>query len=360
MNISAIFTIIGWIMLIGLGLYVFYVISVRSQRRQVKLSAVIVTLLLIGGIVMVVLGAGLVFIPAEERGVVISVIAGGGLRDKPLEPGLHWIVPFAETVETYSIANQNYTMSIAPAEGVIRGDDSIDARTSDGQQVKLDASVIFRINPAKVIDVHVKWKNGYVDGVIRPAVRGILRDVVSQFGVEEVYSTRRAEMTEEVERRMAAALDSQGLELVTFILRNVAFTDEYANSIEQKQIAEQEALRARFLVEQQKQEAERLREEARGQRDAAVTKAEGEAQAIVLRAQAEADALKLINEALKANPDLLTYTYIQKLAPNVGVIMLPSGGQTPLILDFKQLQQQAQPLPAATPSAAQPLTTTTP
>jgi regulator of protease activity HflC (stomatin/prohibitin superfamily) len=354
MSFSAIFTIVGWGLLIGLGLYVFYVLSMRSQRRPVKLSAVIVTLLLVGGIVMIVVGAGLVFIPAEERGVVISVISGGGLRSEPLEPGLHWIVPFAETVETYSIANQNYTMSISPGEGVIRGDDSIEARTSDGQQVKIDASVIFRVNPAKTIDVHIKWKDRYVDGAIRPAARGILRDVVSQFNVEEVYSTKRDEVTNEIRERMAVALDTQGLELVTFILRNVAFTEEYANSIERKQIAEQEALRAKFLVDQQKQEAERLREEARGQRDAVITKAEGDAQAIVLRAKADADALRLIADALQTNQDLLTYTYIQKLAPNVGVIMLPSGGQTPFIFDLKDLQSQALPAPVPTVAPAAP------
>lgn len=348
MDISPILTIAGWALLIGLGLYIFWVVSLRSQRRDAKINIIIVLVLLVGGIGLNLVGAGLVFIPAEERGVVVSIVSGGGLRDKPLEPGLHWIVPFAESVTRYSIANQNYTMSIAPAEGVIRGDDSIEARTADGQQVKLDASVIFRINPAKVIDVHIKWKERYVDGAVRPATRGIIRDVVAQYGVEEVYSTQRDALTEDITQRMAVALDAQGLELIDFILRNVAFTEEYANSIEQKQIAEQNALRARFLVEQQKQEAERLREEARGQRDAAITQAEGEAQAIVLRAQAEADALKRINEALKDNPNLLMYTYIQKLAPNVGLILLPSSTSNPFILDLKNLQELLPETPAAT------------
>ncbi len=78
------------------------------------------------------------------------------------------------------------------------------------------------------------------------------------------------------------------------------------------------------------------------------------------RAQGDAQALKLIAEALQTNPDLLTYTYIQKLAPNVGLIMLPAGGNNPFILNLSDLQNQAKPLPLPTPAATTPLTTTTP
>ncbi len=349
MNISPILSIAGWAAIGLLVLYVFYVVSMRSQGRQMRISVVLVVILLVLGVTLGVLGAGLVFIEAQTRGVVISPISPGGLRG-PLEPGLTLIVPFVETVVTYPISNQNYTMSIAPTEGTIQGDDSIEARTSDGQQVKIDASVIFRINPGNVLDLHIKWQNNYVDGIVRPAARGVIRDVASQFGVEEVYSTRRGEMTAEISERMATTLDEQGLEMVEFILRNVAFTEEYANSIEQKQIAEQEALRARFLVEQQKQEAERLREEARGTRDAAITQAEGDAQATILRAQAEAEALRLVSEALAANPDLLTFRYIEKLSPTIRTVLLPSNA--PFIIDIQSLLQQAQqsvPTPAPTP-----------
>jgi regulator of protease activity HflC (stomatin/prohibitin superfamily) len=347
MNISPILSIAGWAAFGLLVLYVFYVVSMRSQGRQMRISVVVVVILLVLGIALGGLGAGLVFIEAQTRGVVISPISPGGLRG-PLEPGLTLIMPFVETVITYPISNQNYTMSISPTEGAIRGDDSIEARTSDGQQVRIDASVIFRINPGKVLDVHIKWQNNYVDGIVRPAARGVIRDVASQFGVEEVYSTRRGEMIAEISERMTVTLDTQGLELVEFILRNVAFTDAYGNSIEQKQIAEQDALRAQFLVEQERQEAERVRVEAQGQRDAAITRAEGDARSTILRAQAEAEALRLVSEALAANPDLLTFRYIEKLSPTIRTVLLPSNA--PFIIDIQSLLQQAQSaVPAPTP-----------
>jgi len=113
-----------------------------------------------------------------------------------------------------------------------------------------------------------------------------------------------------------------------FLLRNIRFSDEYAAAVEQKQIAEQNALQAQYVVEQKKQEAEQVRQTAQGQADAVVIAAQGEAKAILLKAQAQAQANQVLAQSL--TPDLLTYTYINKLAPNVQVMYLPSG--TPLLL----------------------------
>jgi regulator of protease activity HflC (stomatin/prohibitin superfamily) len=115
MSFSTIFSIIGWVLLIGLGLYVFYVVSVRSQRRPAKMSAVVVAVLLIGGIVMLTLGAGLVFIDQFEAGVVISPLTEGGVRPEPIGPGIHFVTPFIESVNA-STPNKN-TMSGAVNEG---------------------------------------------------------------------------------------------------------------------------------------------------------------------------------------------------------------------------------------------------
>jgi regulator of protease activity HflC (stomatin/prohibitin superfamily) len=79
-----------------------------------------------------------------------------------------------------------------------------------------------------------------------------------------------------------------GLTLVDFVLRDITFTEEYAQSIEQKQIAEQQALQAQFVVESKRQEAEQARQIAQGQADAAVIAAKGAAEARLIEANAEA------------------------------------------------------------------------
>jgi len=231
-------------------------------------------------------------------------------------------------VQSYSIAKQTYTMATSTGEGQVVGDDSIQARTKDGQQVFLDASVIYSIDPAHLVDLHITWQNRFEDLVVRPVTRAAIRDAVSQFGVEEIVSTKRAELEQAISDTISQGLAANNLMMNDFLLRNIRFSDEYAAAVEQKQIAEQLALQAQFVVQQKKQEAEQARQVAQGQADAAVIAAQGEAQAILLKAQAQAQANEVLAKSL--NSELLTYTYINKLAPNVQVMYLPSG--TPLLL----------------------------
>jgi regulator of protease activity HflC (stomatin/prohibitin superfamily) len=226
-------------------------------------------------------------------------------------------------------------MSIAHLEGDIQGDDSIAARTADGQEVYIDSSIIFSLNPTKVLDVHITWQDRYVDGLVRPTVRGVIRDAVSQFRVNEVYSTERDQLKNMIEDALSTAMEDNGLILSDFVLRNITFTTEYAASIEQKQIAEQLAQQAEYIVEQRKQEAEQARQVAEGSRDAAIIEAEGRAQSVVIEAKAEAEALQLIADVLSTNPELLNYRYIEKLAPGIQVMLVPN--DNPYILPLPDI-----------------------
>ncbi len=346
MNITIVISAIAglsWILVVALLVFVV----IRASRQQpIKGMTTGLVLSLVLALILNSVSAGLVFIEPQERGVVISAIQKG-VRPDALQPGLKWVVPYFENVVKYSISRQTYTMSIAPAEGEIQGDDSVEARTSDGQVVLIDASIIFAIDPTQVVDVHIKWQDQYVNNLVRPQARGVIRDGVSQFGVEEVYSVKRAELTEELNQAMAAKLEEGGLLLVDFVLRNITFSDEYAASVEQKQIAEQKAQEAAFVVDQRRQEAEQARQTAEGQADAAVIASEGKAKAIVIQAeadaearliqaQAEAEALALLAAAIEENPDILTLEYIQKLAPGIQVMLVPN--DNPFLLPLPSLE----------------------
>jgi regulator of protease activity HflC (stomatin/prohibitin superfamily) len=214
-------------------------------------------------------------------------------------------------------------MSSTPAEGQVAGDDSIEARTKDGQQVYIDASVIYSIDPAHLINLHITWQNRYQDNVVRPVVRAAIRDAVSQYGVEEIVSTKRSELEQTITDTIKQGLTANNLTLVDFLLRNIRFSDEYAKAVEQKQIAEQQAQQAAYVVEQRKQEAEQARQVAQGQADAAVISAKGAADARIIQSQAEAQANNVLTNSL--TPELLQYQYIIRLSPNVQVIYIPVG-----------------------------------
>jgi regulator of protease activity HflC (stomatin/prohibitin superfamily) len=288
-------------------------------------------------VVFTSVGAGLVFVQPEERGVVISAVTPEGYRQQALQPGLHWIVPFAESVIVYPISRQTYTMSIAPQEGTVQGDDSVTARTSDGQEVFIDATVIFAVDPSQVIQVHIDWQSRYENDLVRPLARGIIRDEASKYGVEDIVSQKRQELIDGIRDRLEKSLQDNGLVLQEFVLRNITFTPEYAASVEQKQIAEQRAQEAKLTVEQKRQEAEQARQVAQGQADASVIGAQGRAQSRLIEADAEAQALTKIANALQANQNLITYEYVKNLSPNIQVMLVPS--DNPFLL----------PLPTPTP-----------
>ena len=315
----------------------------RAGRGQPMRKSGTVVLAIVGiAILLTLVAAGLVFIQPEERGVVISALAPKGYREETLQPGLRWVVPFFETVVLYPISRQTYTMSIAALEGAVQGDDSVTARTSDGQELFIDASVIYAIDPNEVIGVHIAWKNRYTDELIRPTSRGIIRNAASQYGVEEIVSSQRDAFQASMETAMADKLEENGLVLVDFILRNITFSPEYAASVEQKQIAEQLAQQAELIVQQRKQEAEQARQTAQGRADALVIDAEGKAKSNLIEAEAQAKALELLGAALRSNPALLNYEYIQRLAPGIQVMLVPN--DNPYLL----------PLPTLTPGGSVP------
>ncbi|HJS20430.1 MAG TPA: prohibitin family protein [Anaerolineales bacterium] len=312
----------AWLAAIILGV----LIVIRMGRNQpVKGLGTLTIGVLIGAVVLTALGAGLVFINPQERGVVISALSDQGYREQPLSPGLHWIVPFAEQVQRYAISRQTYTMSVAPQEGQVSGDDSIRARTKDGQEVFIDASIIYSIDPNQVIPLHINWQNRYEDQVVRPTARNAIRDAVSQYGVEEIVSTKRAEMEALISEAVAEKFGQNDLAMVDFLLRDIHFSDEYAAAVEQKQIAEQQAQQAALVVEQRRQEAEQARQVAQGQADAAVIAARGAAEARLIQAEAEARANELLAASL--TPELVQYQYVLKLSPGVQTIFVPSGNQ---------------------------------
>ncbi|HNT56054.1 MAG TPA: SPFH domain-containing protein [Anaerolineaceae bacterium] len=311
----------AWIGLVG---FFVYLLVRAAQHRPMPRGGLGVLIIGAIAVLLTTVASGLVFINPDERGVVISAVTPEGYRTQPLHPGLRWIIPFAETVVRYPISRQTYTMSIAPSEGMIQGDDSIEARTADGQKIYVDASVIYSIAPDDVVNLHILWGNRYSAELLRPLVRGAIRDAVSQYGVEEVVTSKRAEVVAQINETMSTSLGENGIILVDFILRNITYTDEYAASVEQKQIAEQLAQQAVYVVEQRKQEAEQARQVAQGQADAAVIAAQGAADARIIQAEAEAQALELIADALKDRPELLTYQYITKISPNIEVMFLPS------------------------------------
>lgn len=307
------------------GFGVFMAAQAVSRNDSARPGLVVAVVGVIIAALFFVMGAGVIEIGPDEVGVVFNVVSGD-LSTDPLQPGLHIVIPGVQEVTIYKTAQQEYTVSSTSAEGAVRGDDAIVALTKDGQELNIDVTMIYRIDPNKAYLVRQQWPEGYVNGLIRPALRNQTRAALTKFNVEQIYGAEHDTLETAIEEGVRGLIEPEGFELTNVLIRRIKFSDEYVASIERKQVAQQEALEAEFRVQQRQQEAEQARELARGDADAAE-----------IRAKGEAEALRLINEQLAQNPLLLQWRYIEQLGDDVKIIVIPSN--SPFLFDLEALMQ---------------------
>lgn len=204
----------------------------------------------------------LIFIPAGAVGVVYDM--GRGILSTPMKEGLNFAIPIWQRVTIMDTRLQEYTMSMAPDEGALRRDDSLDAPTSDGQQVKVDATVIFRIDPAMAPTVYKTIGTDYVDKLIRPYSRSQIRMVISRYTAPAIYSEKRQEAETIMTQELADLLKPKNIVIDKILLRTVVFSEEYSKAIEDKVIAEQKVKQAEYEVQVASQVAQAKIAEAKG------------------------------------------------------------------------------------------------
>ena len=341
----------AWI-LFAIYTITIFLIAVRQEGwilAVIRLFSFRVLLPLLLAIAIQFLALATVFVLPQQVGVIVSIVSPGGIRPQPVRAGLHWIIPFLESDVKYPTYWQTYTMSSTPGEGNRLVDDSIRSRTSDGQEVSLDASIIFKVDEDQAVTIHVDWQERYAEDFVRPLVRAIVRRQVSQFTAREVNSSARKDLEAALGRILAQEFNDKGLEMDQFLLRDIAFTQEYADAVENKQVALEGQ-------EQTQYEAIQMENLASGRGEAIKVVAKARAEAIIVEAKAKAEALNLIGLVLAENRDLLTYEYVQKLSPNIRVMLVPS--TSPLILSIPDLEAMNELTATETISGMMPITPT--
>jgi regulator of protease activity HflC (stomatin/prohibitin superfamily) len=155
-------------------------------------------------------------------------------------------------------------MSIAPENSAVRRDDSLDAPTADGQQVKVDASVLFRIEQGKAPLIWKTIGEDYVDKIVRPIVRSQIRMIISRYTAPAIYSEKRAEAEKAMFEEISVLFKNKNIILDQLLLRAVYFSPEYSDAIEAKVIAEQKVKQAEYEVQEASQRAQAKIAEAKG------------------------------------------------------------------------------------------------
>jgi regulator of protease activity HflC (stomatin/prohibitin superfamily) len=215
-----------------------------------------------------------VIIPAGHVGVQVLF---GKVKPTALTEGIQVINPFV-VVQEMSVRTETYTMSATSNEGQVRGDDSIQALSSDGLLMPLDITIAFRLVGGDAPRVYRDIGGDYVDKIIRPASRTAVREAIAGFTAQEAYSTKREALPQKMHdlltERMRSLLEQRedfkgatGFIVDQVMLRKIQLPDKVKNAIEAKLEAAQQAEQMQFVLDKERQEAERKRIEAKGVSD---------------------------------------------------------------------------------------------
>lgn len=180
-----------------------------------------------------------------------------------LTSGLHFINPFLE-IRRLDIKTQNYTMSGVHDEGQKSGDDAIRVLTSDGLEVTIDLTVLYKLIPSEAPHLIRETGEDYTDKIVRPITRTKIRDNAVYYEAIALYSTRRDEFQQRIFRSIEHDFKRRGLVLEQLLVRNITLPESVKATIEQKINAEQDAQKMQFVLLKEKQEAKRKKVEAQG------------------------------------------------------------------------------------------------
>ena len=274
-----------------------------------------------GGLISIVgiaiAAIGLVFsvFKVIDPGKVGVQILFGKVQNDVLESGLHIINPLVD-VTIFNVQTQNYTMSAVHSEGEVQGDDAIRVLSSDGLEVTIDLSVLYKVNAAKAPFIMQNIGMDYVDKIVRTVARTAIRDNAVNYAAVDLYSIKRQEFQNKINTTISQSFEKRGLDLQQILIRNISLPPSVKASIESKINAEQEAQKMTFVLQKERQEADRKRVEAQGIADY---------QKILSTGLSDK---QLQYETIKAQKEIA-------LSPNTKVIIIGNGKGNPIMLSDK-------------------------
>jgi regulator of protease activity HflC (stomatin/prohibitin superfamily) len=218
-----------------------------AGRFGIIFGGVLLLLLIAAGCMTKSIGAG-------EQGVKYSYFSGTDLDDNYGE-GFHVFMPWEQIID-YDVRVNN-------------ADEEIEVLASNGLTIGMDLSVRYRPVNNQLPQLHTTYGQEYYERLVRPELRSVAREVVGQFTPEELYSTRRAELQEQIEERLSAAVEQGYVELEAVLIRDIELPEQIRRAIENKLEEQQLVEQARLSIQRAEQEAERKRVEASGDADRA-------------------------------------------------------------------------------------------
>ena len=241
----------------------------------------------LGIIVLITLFSSFIVINPGERGVKVTF---GQMSSDVLTEGLHFKLPFVQKVLVVDIKTQKAEYESSSA-------------SKDLQAVQSIVAVNYNPEPSSVGKLLTEIGTNYEYKVIKPAIEEAVKGSTAQFTAEELI-TKRAQVKDKITEAVKVRMAKSFIEVDEVSIVDFGFSPEFDKAIEQKQTAEQQALKAKWELETVKIQAQQKIEQAK----------------------AEAESLRLQKQEL--TPELVKLRAIEKWN---GVLPKVTGGATPFV-----------------------------
>ena len=211
---------------------------------------------IIGLILLIILIAkSAVTIGSGQAGVLYKTFDNGVVTDQPpLGEGFHIVAPWNKVI-VYEVRQQELF-------------ENLKVLSSNGLEIQIDASAWFLPIYNELGQLHQNLGEGYLQRVIQPAIRSAARSVVGRYTPEQLYSSKRDVIQEEIFDETKKILDNQHVLLKEILVRDVTLPNTIKDAIERKLKQEQESLEYEFRLVTAAKEAEKVIIEAQGKADA--------------------------------------------------------------------------------------------
>lgn len=246
--------------------------NTETYRPRRKLR-VLVPVIIVAVIVVILLLSSVATIPTGHTGVVTTF---GSVEDYTFDSGVHFKLPWQKVVMMDNrIQKQTVNLSCF---------------SSDIQEVSMTYTVNYQINKANAQNIYKNIGTDYYNTVIIPCITESTKVITAKYSAEDLVS-ERTNLASAIEEELTSKLALFNVELVSTSIEDMDFTDAFTNAVEEKQVAQQNKLRAET-------EAERAKIEAEAEAAVKRIEAQAEADAKLIQAEAEAEANRKVAESL--------------------------------------------------------------
>jgi regulator of protease activity HflC (stomatin/prohibitin superfamily) len=239
-------------------------------------------------LIPLLLGIGIVVVPSGSAGVRVSQISGT-LRGT-LYPGLHLVVPLVQKVAVYDVRDRMYTTAVA-ADAKAKTE-ALKVQTKEGLPVGLAVAVRYRLDPKRLDYVHSNLPQPVEQELVPPVVAAAFRELVPNYMVREVFSSKREEVRRQAAETIRKKLAADAIVVKEVMLRDILLPGEYAKGLEGLLLKEQENERLVIEVEVKQKLVRTAELEAEAEKARRIKEAEAQAHVTVLQAKAQSDAMQ--------------------------------------------------------------------